>query len=153
MHRLIACQWCEQFRCKPCLRSAQHMAAAVSYRLCLGLPCFIEQDTSSQAIVPSLTCVLMMCRHAAQRLSPLEQSIVVGTFLFCTLLLSLIDGDMYYTCRFYHAPIQNFWAVILGLISFQLPLSYWLIRGKSGQVASLWTSSTPAGSSIELQQR
>lgn len=88
-------------------------------------------------------------RHAAQRLAPLEQSLLVGTFLFCSLLFFLIDGDMYYTCRFYHAPIQNFWAVILGIVVFQLPLSWWLIRGKSGQLASLW-SSAPREAGIEM---
>lgn len=98
-----------------------------------------------------LDCLVLIYRQAAQKLSPTQQSILVGTFIFCSLALSLVDGDMYYTCRFYHAPIQNFWAVILGLVSFQLPLSWWLIRGKSGQVASLWTVSTPQGSAVELQ--
>ncbi|DBA89741.1 TPA: hypothetical protein ACH3X2_004621 [Trebouxia sp. C0005] len=76
-------------------------------------------------------------RHAAQRLAPLEQSLLVGTFLFCSLLFFLIDGDMYYTCRFYHAPIQNFWAVILGIVVFQLPLSWWLIRGNNYKQSAL----------------
>lgn len=96
-----------------------------------------------------MRCNLSCCRHAAQRLAPMEQSLLVGTFLFCSLLFFLIDGDMYYTCRFYHAPIQNFWAVILGIVVFQLPLSWWLIRGKSGQLASLW-SSAPREAGIEM---
>lgn len=97
----------------------------------------------------NMRCNLSCCRHAAQRLAPMEQSLLVGTFLFCSLLFFLIDGDMYYTCRFYHAPIQNFWAVILGIVVFQLPLSWWLIRGKSGQLASLW-SSAPREAGIEM---
>lgn len=91
-------------------------------------------------------------RHAANRIQPIQQGILVGTFLVCSLLFFLTDGDMYYTCRFYHAPIQNFWSVILGLVFFQLPLSFWLIRGRSGQLASLWTRSAPKESTIEMNQ-
>ncbi|KAL3151714.1 hypothetical protein ABBQ38_012695 [Trebouxia sp. C0009 RCD-2024] len=88
-------------------------------------------------------------RRSAQRLNPAAQGVLVATFLSCSLVFCLITGDMYYTCRFYHAPIQNFWAVIMGLVVFQLPVSWWLIRGRSGQVASLWTS-RPVTQEVEM---
>ncbi|KAL0024245.1 hypothetical protein WJX77_011676 [Trebouxia sp. C0004] len=120
-----------------------------------ALPAHLMSDHVflGSALVAMLSAEAMLLardiRRAAQRLAPMEQSLLVGTFLFCSLLFFLIDGDMYYTCRFYHAPIQNFWAVILGIVVFQLPLSWWLIRGKSGQLASLW-SSAPREAGIEL---
>lgn len=82
-----------------------------------ALPAHLMSDHvflgSSLVALLSAEAVLLArdIRHAANRLHPAQQSILVITFLSTSLLFSLLCGDMYFTCRFYHAPVQNFWAV------------------------------------------
>lgn len=131
-----------------CICTTRSCLCAIAGNLCLVYMQLYQYSSPEQGII----AVCIVCRHAANRIQPIQQGILVGTFLVCSLLFFLTDGDMYYTCRFYHAPIQNFWSVILGLVFFQLPLSFWLIRGRSGQLASLWTRSAPKESTIEMNQ-
>ena len=43
--------------------------------------------------------------------------------------LVLLCGDMHYTARFFHAAQETLLGAALGLLAFQVPVAWWLLRG------------------------
>eukprot|EP00884_Botryococcus_braunii_P021769 jgi/Botrbrau1/8276/Bobra.0251s0005.1 len=49
--------------------------------------------------------------------------------LLCSGLYLLTCGDMFYTTFYFHSRAESGWAAITGLLTFQLPIAWWLLYG------------------------
>ena len=45
------------------------------------------------------------------------------------LMLALTCGDMHFTARFFHERRETFLGAVLGLLAFQIPITWWLLWG------------------------
>ncbi len=44
-------------------------------------------------------------------------------------MLALTCGDMHFTARFFHERRETFLGAVLGLLAFQIPITWWLLWG------------------------
>lgn len=53
----------------------------------------------------------------------------VAGMVLCTGLYLLTCGDMFYTTFYFHSRSESLWAALTGLLTFQLPMAWWLLYG------------------------
>lgn len=60
-----------------------------------------------------------------------HRTLIVAAAVVCGLLFALVSTEMHITARHFHAPQESFWAVIVGLVAFQLPVTLFMLRATS----------------------
>jgi hypothetical protein len=73
-----------------------------------------------------ITHVVRSCRQADKR----YRQAATGLLMFCLFLLAITCLDMYFTAKYFHRPLHTLWAALLGLVAFQIPVAFWLVKAK-----------------------
>jgi hypothetical protein len=60
---------------------------------------------------------------------------LTGLFVVTCFLYLFVVGDMFYTARYYHFPLESGATVLLGLVAFQGPVLAWLVRRRHAPAA------------------
>ncbi|KAG1678509.1 hypothetical protein FOA52_014542 [Chlamydomonas sp. UWO 241] len=115
------------------------LGASVAACLCVELCCCVadgraclapgatEGISNSSGATPHAAT---MVQHpaATPASSPLRAGLVAAAGVAAAALYAALCADMYYTCRFFHAPTESVAALAMGLLAFQGPLLTWLER-------------------------
>ncbi|KAK9830305.1 hypothetical protein WJX72_010889 [[Myrmecia] bisecta] len=73
----------------------------------------------------------------------IQRKLLLVNLMVCTALFYLTCADMFYTCQYFHVPLENWWAAFSGFVFFQVPMGYWLLTGRYSQLRMASWVSTP----------
>ncbi|CAL8465031.1 g4566 [Coccomyxa elongata] len=85
------------------------------------------------SVVAILSAELVLLRCTLRQAScPVHvKTLARAGLLAAAALLVLTCGDMHFTARFFHERTETFLGAILGLLAFQIPITWWLLYGFS----------------------